>query len=80
MSNDHGSPEQDVAMARQALAQNDLGHALHHIGCALASNPMNQDWMGVLNQVVGQICQRPDPLSFVKLEGDTSFIDAANRS
>jgi tetratricopeptide (TPR) repeat protein len=81
MSNDGDhSPEQDVAMARQALAQNDLGHALHHIGCALASNPMQQDWMGVLNQVVGAIAQRPDPLSFVQLEGDTSFVDAANRS
>ena len=79
-NDDHSSPEADVAQARQALAQNDLAHALHHIGCALASNPMNQDWMGVLNQVVGQIAQRPDPLSFVKLEGDTSFIDAANRS
>jgi tetratricopeptide (TPR) repeat protein len=80
MANDHGSPEADVAQARDALAKGDLGHALHHIGCALTANPMNQDWMGVLNQVVGQIAQRPDPLSFVKLEGDTSFVDAANRS
>jgi tetratricopeptide (TPR) repeat protein len=79
-NDDHGSPEADVAKARQALAQNDLGQALHHIGHALATNPMNQDWMGVLNQIVGQIAQRPDPLSFVQLEGDTSFIDAANRA
>src|SRR5579862_529022 len=79
-NDDHSSPEADVAQAQQALAQGDLGHALHHIGCALASNPMNQEWMGVLNQVVGQIAQRPDPLSFVQLEGDTSFIDGANRA
>ncbi len=70
----------DVEQARAALAQNDLGHALHHIGCALASNPMQQEWMGLLNQIVGAIAQRPDPLSFVNLDGDTSFIDAANRS
>src|SRR6185437_13510116 len=77
---DHASPEQDVSLARDALAKGDLGHALHHIGCALASNPMQQEWMGVLNQVVGQIAQQPDPLSLVTIEGDTSFIDGANRA
>src|SRR5262245_18127082 len=83
MAHDHQarrSPEQDVALARQALAQNDLGHALHHIGCALASNPMQQEWMGVLNQVVGAVAARADPLALVQLQGDTSFVDAANRS
>lgn len=77
MSDDHPSPEQDAQLARQALAQGDLPHALHHIGCALASNPMHPEWFAILNEIVGKA---PDPLKLVELEGDTSFIDAANRS
>src|SRR5688572_20115715 len=71
------TPEQDVQIARQALAQGDLRHALHHVGCALASNPMHPEWMQLLQQIVGQ---SPDPLSLVELAGETSFVDAANRS
>ena len=71
------TPDQDVALARQALAQGDLRHALHHVGCALATNPMHPEWMQLLQQIVGQ---SPDPLSLVELAGETSFVDAANRS
>ena len=71
------TPEQDVQLARQALAGGDLPHALHHIGCALASNPMHPEWMQVLNQIVGAA---PDPMKLVELEGNTSFVDAANRA
>ncbi len=75
--NQENSPEQDVALAKQAYAAGDLKHALHHIGCALASNPMHPEWMQVLNTIVGAA---PDPLKLVEIEGDTSFIDAANRA
>lgn len=71
------TPEQDVQLARQALAAGDLPHALHHIGCALASNPMHPEWMQVLNQIVGAA---PDPMKLVEIQGDTSFVDAANRA
>lgn len=71
------TPEQDAALARQALAQGDLKHALHHVGCALASNPMHPEHMQLLNSIVGAA---PDPLALVELQGDTSFVDAANRA
>ncbi|MCB9564924.1 MAG: hypothetical protein H6708_31450 [Kofleriaceae bacterium] len=74
---DHPTPEQDAQLARDALAQNDLPHALHHIGCALASNPMHPEWFAVLNDIIGRA---PDPMALVQIEGDVSFIDAANRS
>jgi tetratricopeptide (TPR) repeat protein len=77
MGDQENTPEQDVQLARQALASNDLKHALHHIGCALASNPMHPEWMQVLNQIVGAA---PDPLKLVEIQGDTSFVDAANRA
>ena len=70
---------QDYATARDAFAQGDLAHALLHIGCALAGNPMQQEWMGLMNQIVGAIVQRPDALSFVELD-DPSVVEIANRS
>ncbi len=72
------TPEQDITVARQALAAGDLKHALHHVGCAMASNPMNPEWMGLMNQILGQT---QDPLALVATgAGDTSFVDAANKS
>jgi tetratricopeptide (TPR) repeat protein len=71
------TPDHDVAIARQALGQGDLRHALHHVGCALATNPMHPEWMQLLQQIVGQ---SPDPLSLCELAGEASFVDAANRS
>jgi tetratricopeptide (TPR) repeat protein len=74
---DQPTPDQDVALARQALALGDLPHALHHVGCALASDPTRQEWMQLLAEVVGQA---RDPLTLVTLDGDTSFVDGANRA
>ncbi len=71
------TPDQDIALAHQALAANDLIHALHHVGCALATNPMHPEWMQLLNKVIGAA---PDPMKLVELGGETNFIDAANRA
>lgn len=81
-ANGHATtPDHDLATARQALAAGDLPHALHHVGCALAGEPMHPDGLQLMQQVVGQIVStRPDPLAVVPCEGDVSFVDAANRS
>ncbi len=71
------TPEQDVALARQELASGDLAHALHHVGCALATNPMQPEWMQLLAEIMGRA---PDPLALTTFVGETSFIDAANRA
>ncbi|MCE9575568.1 MAG: tetratricopeptide repeat protein [Deltaproteobacteria bacterium] len=77
---DHPTPEQEIATARQAFASGDLKHALHHVGCALTSNPMHQEYMGLLNQIVGTICARPDAMQLTELEEGPNFVDAAMRS
>ncbi len=80
MEHDHqpNSPEQDVQLAQQALQQGELGHAFHHIGCALVSNPSNPEWLGVLNQA---IASSPDPLALVAPQDDgTDFVTAAVRA
>ena len=71
------TPEQEIATARQALAQGDLVHALHHVGCALASNPMQPEWMAMLNQVIGAA---PDPMKLADVGANPSYIDAANKA
>lgn len=71
------TPDQDIALAQQALAAGDLPHALHHVGCALASNPMQPEWMQLLNSVVGAA---PDPMKLVELGKEASFVEAANRA
>ena len=70
------SPDDDVALARSALAQGDLKHALHHIGCALTHDPMHRERMMILNEI---IAASPDPMALVELEGTASFVDAATR-
>ena len=71
------SPDDDVALARSALAQRDLKHALHHIGCALTHDPMHRERMMILNEI---IAASPDPMALVELEGEASFVDAANQA
>ncbi len=72
-----GNADEDTALARQALAQRDLPHALHHIGCALTHDPMHRERMQLLNEI---IAAAPDPMALVQLEGDVSFVDAASKS
>ena len=76
MADDH-TPEQDVAIAREQLAKGDLEHALHHLGCALSTNPVHPEWMQLLQQIVGQA---RDPLALVPERDDMSYVDAANRA
>ena len=46
------SPDEDVAIARTALAKGDYVHAAHHLACALGENPNRSDWLGLLDQVI----------------------------
>ncbi len=71
------TPEQEIATARTALAAGDLPHALHHVGCALSHDPMQPEWMGLLNQVIGSA---PDPMALAEVGENPSYVDAANRA
>lgn len=46
------SPEEDVAIARTALAKGDYVHAAHHLACALGEDPNRSDWLGLFDQVI----------------------------
>jgi len=74
----HATPQQDVELARQALAENDLGHAVHHLSGALISDPANNEWLGVLHEIIDRA---EDPLALVPIDGgDADFATAAIRA
>jgi tetratricopeptide (TPR) repeat protein len=79
MHDHHGdTPEQEIAIAQQAFAQGDLQHAIHHVASALASDATNQQWIGLMDQILRRA---PDPLALVPIEGDeTDFGTAATRA
>ncbi|MFY0571905.1 hypothetical protein ACN28E_49860 [Archangium lansingense] len=45
MSAAHPSPEQDLAIARAALARGDLSHAARHLAGALAADPLHPEFL-----------------------------------
>ena len=46
------SPEEDIAIARTALAKGDYVHAAHHLAAALGEDPSRSDWLGLFDQVI----------------------------
>ncbi|MBI3725601.1 tetratricopeptide repeat protein, partial [bacterium] len=58
-------PEEEAAIALDALAKNELQHAAHHIACALASDPTRPEWLELLEKIVANA---DDPLSLAPLE------------
>ena len=50
------SPEDDARIAHEALAQGDLVHAVHHIGCALSARPLHPEWLGMLDSIPENLC------------------------
>lgn len=47
MSQSHTTPEQDLALAREALASGDMPHAARHLAGALASDPVNPEYLAM---------------------------------
>jgi len=60
------SPDQEMALARQALEHNDLPGAADHAGNALAADPMRPDGTDLLDRVIAAAA---DPLALAPLDG-----------
>ncbi len=74
---DHDNPTQDAELARSALAQGDLPHAIHHIGCALVGDPTNAEWTAILDEIIQR---SPDALGLVPIHDGVDFVTAATRA
>lgn len=68
------TPDQDIVIARQALAENDLKHAAHHIAWALQTDPENVAALAILDQLVAA---SPDPKTVVPLQSSMSSAEVA---
>jgi tetratricopeptide (TPR) repeat protein len=60
------SPEDDITIARAAVAEGNLKHAAFHVACALHSDPNRREWLDLLDQV---IAAAPDPLELTPVGG-----------
>lgn len=65
------SPEEDIQIARLAITEGDLPHAAFHVACALADNPLREDWKALLAAIIGQ-SDEPDAL--FEVDGDEVYI------
>jgi tetratricopeptide (TPR) repeat protein len=59
------SPEEDAAIAVEALAEGDYKHAADHLAAALAENPGHAPWLSL----VDRLKEAPDPLATVPIDG-----------
>ncbi len=68
------TPEQDMEIAEEALAQGDRRHAVFHVAWALATDPLRREWLAVLGRIIAGV---DDPTRLAPLEKETSFAIAA---
>jgi tetratricopeptide (TPR) repeat protein len=67
------TPEEDIALAKQAIAQGELQHAAFHVGAALVSDPSRREWLVVLDHIAGI---SSDPLSLAP-SGENNYAGTA---
>lgn len=65
------SPEEDIQIARRAISEEDMPHAAFHVACALADNPLREDWKALLAAIIGR-CKDPEEL--LEIEDDEVYI------
>lgn len=53
------TPEQDIEVAGRAFQKGDLRKAAYHVGCALATDPNNSEWLKLLDKIADT---SPNPL------------------
>lgn len=67
------TPEEDLVIAKQALAAGDLGHATHHIAGLIAHDPLDPEHLELLEELIESAS---DPLALVPVE-DRMYVGAA---
>ncbi len=63
--------QQDAAIARHALDQQDLHHAAHHLAGALAGDPARDEWLVLLDELIVRAGSPRAALQYVPLSDDT---------
>lgn len=72
------SPEEDLALAREALEAGDHAHAANHVAAALVTDPTNREWRALLDEVADEA---DDPRGLFTLgEQGSSYVTIAGRA
>jgi tetratricopeptide (TPR) repeat protein len=72
--NKQRTPREDAEIAHKAFLAGDLSHALFHISWALASEPMNPEWRGLLERINANV---PDLQIFIPKDKQLDFARGA---
>jgi tetratricopeptide (TPR) repeat protein len=59
------TPDEDAALAHDLLLEGDLQHGSFHLACALASDPLNEDWLALADRYIEAA---DDPLALAPFE------------
>jgi tetratricopeptide (TPR) repeat protein len=65
------TPEEEVELARDALADGDAAHAAHHIGGALGDRPNDPEVLALIDELANSV--EGDPLQVVPLHENMYF-------
>lgn len=76
-SEEYLTPEEDIEIFKSACREGDFKHALFHLACALASDPLNRVWLGYLDELSDS---QPDLLKYVPIEENNYFAVMAVRA
>lgn len=71
MPHTHPTPEQDLALARESLARGDMPHAAKHLAAALASDPVNPEFLRTAEALLRAAPENPNKL--IPLNGGTPW-------
>ena len=66
-----GDQGEHIEVARQALQTGDFNRSIYHLGLALASDPLHDEWLALLDQWIAAI--GPSGLDLVPLEDKEYF-------
>ncbi len=70
-------PEEDVAIATEAMAEGDLVHAMAHLAWALTAEPQRREWLDLFDEIIDAAL---DPLALAPMDQEPSFATVAARA
>lgn len=60
------SPQEDIQIAERVMAEGDYPHAAFHVAAALSTNPLREDWVKLLDEIIEKC---PDPEKLLPRDG-----------
>jgi tetratricopeptide (TPR) repeat protein len=71
---EHTTPEENMQIAQEELAQHDLPHATFHVAWALFPDPQNREAQDLFDQI---IAAAPDPLALIPVQEHMQSVEGA---